>query len=210
MPEEIAGCEYGFVFLSSILHAHVGELFTGMTVEGCYQFRVTRNSTLFVDDEETKNLREPCRENCRSVISARRCGWKWPTTARRRWRLFCWKQFELDADALYRSTAGESGSPDAGSRLGRPPDLKFPLRPALPDRLTKQDDIFAHIRKNDILLHHPFESFQPVIDFIEQAAADPHVVAMRQTVYRTGTDSKLMQALIQAAQSGKEVIVWSS
>ena len=58
MPEEIAGCEYGFVFLSSILHAHVGELFTGMTVEGCYQFRVTRNSDLFVDDEETKNLRE--------------------------------------------------------------------------------------------------------------------------------------------------------
>jgi polyphosphate kinase len=209
MPEEIAGCEYGFVFLSSILHAHVGELFTGMTVEGCYQFRVTRNSDLFVDDEETKNLRQvlqgelPQRhfgaavrlevaDNCSASMTA-----------------FLLEQFELDADDLYQ----ERGPVNLVRLMQVPdwvdrPELKFtPFVPALPARLAKQDDIFAHIRKNDILLHHPFESFQPVIDFIEQAADDPHVVAMRQTVYRTGTDSKLMQALIRAAQSGKEVTV---
>ena len=209
MPEDIAGCEYGFVFLSSILHAHVGELFAGMKVEGCYQFRVTRNSGLFVDDEETKNLREALQgelpqrhygaavrlevaDNCSPAMAA-----------------FLLEQFELEAEDLYQ----EQGPVNLVRLMQVPdwvdrPELKFPpFIPALPTRLAQQDDIFAHIRKNDILLHHPFESFQPVIDFIEQAAADPNVVAMRQTVYRTGTDSKLMMALIRAAQSGKEVTV---
>ena len=122
---------------------------------------------------------------------------------------FLLEQFELDADALYQ----EHGPVNLVRLMQVPdwvdrPDLKFPpFVPALPARLAKHEDIFAQIRKGDILLHHPFESFQPVIDFIEQAAADPNVVAMRQTVYRTGTDSKLMQALIRAAQSGKEVTV---
>ncbi|WP_296657253.1 polyphosphate kinase 1 [Thiobacillus sp. 0-1251] len=209
LPEEIAGCEYGFVFLSSILHAHVGELFAGMTVQGCYQFRVTRNSDLFVDDEETKNLRQALQgelpqrhfgaavrlevaDNCSESMAA-----------------FLLAQFELEADDLYQ----EQGPVNLVRLMQVPdwvdrPDLKFvPFIPALPARLAKDEDLFAQIRKGDILLHHPFESFQPVIDFIEQAAADPHVVAMRQTVYRTGTDSKLMQALIHAAQSGKEVTV---
>ena len=209
MPEDIAGCEYGFVFLSSILHAHVDALFSGMKVEGCYQFRVTRNSDLFVDDEETKNLRQALQgelpqrhygaavrlevaDNCSPSMAA-----------------FLLAQFELEQDDLYQ----EQGPVNLVRLMQVPdwvdrPNLKFPpFIPALPARLAQQDDIFAHIRKNDILLHHPFESFQPVIDFIEQAAADPNVVAMRQTVYRTGTDSKLMMALIRAAQSGKEVTV---
>jgi len=209
MPKSIAGCDYGFVFLSSILHAHVGELFTGMTVKGCYQFRVTRNSDLFVDDEETKNLRQALQgelpqrhygaavrlevaDNCSPSMAA-----------------FLLEQFELDPEDLYQ----ERGPVNLVRLMQVPdwvdrPELKFPpFIPALPARLAQLDDIFAHIRKNDILLHHPFESFQPVIDFIEQAAADPNVLAMRQTVYRTGTDSKLMMALIRAAQSGKEVTV---
>ena len=209
MPQDIAGCEYGFVFLSSILHAHVGELFAGMTVEGCYQFRVTRNSDLFVDDEETKNLRQALQgelpqrhfgaavrlevaDNCSATMAA-----------------FLLEQFELDPDDLYQ----EHGPVNLVRLMQVPdwvdrPDLKFPpFTPALPARLAQQEDIFAQIRKGDILLHHPFESFQPVTHFIEQAAADPNVVAMRQTVYRTGTDSKLMQALINAAQAGKEVTV---
>jgi polyphosphate kinase len=209
LPEEIAGCEYGFVFLSSILHAHVGELFTGMKVEGCYQFRVTRNSDLFVDDEENKNLREALQgelpqrnfgaavrlevaDNCSDAMTA-----------------FLLEQFELERDDLYQvhgpvNLVRLMQIPDWVDR----PELKYPpFTPSLPARLAKDMDIFAQIRKSDILLHHPFESFQPVIDFIEQAAADPNVVAMRQTVYRTGTDSKLMMALIRAAQAGKEVTV---
>ena len=209
MPEEIAGCEYGFVFLSSILHAHVGELFSGMTVEGCYQFRVTRNSDLFVDDEETKNLRQALQgelpqRNFGAAVRlevADNCS---PSMA-----AFLLEQFELDPDDLYQ----EHGPVNLVRLMQVPdwvdrPDLKFPpFVPALPARLAKDEDIFAQIRKGDILLHHPFESFQPVIDFIEQAAADPHVVAIRQTVYRTGTDSQLMQALIAAARAGKEVTV---
>ncbi len=209
MPEEVAGCEYGFVFLSSILHAHVGELFAGMTVEGCYQFRVTRNSDLFVDEEETKNLRKALQgelpqRNYGAAVRlevADNCS---PTMA-----AFLLEQFELGPDDLYQ----EHGPVNLVRLMQVPdwvdrPDLKFPpFVPALPTRLAKDEDIFAQIRKGDILLHHPFESFQPVINFIEQAAADPQVVAIRQTVYRTGTDSQLMQALIRAAQSGKEVTV---
>ena len=209
LPEEIAGCEYGFVFLSSILHAHVGELFSGMTVEGCYQFRVTRNSDLFVDDEETKNLRQALQgelphrhfgaavrlevaDNCSDTMAE-----------------FLLAQFELDRSDFYQvhgpvNLVRLMQVPDWVDR----PELKFaPFTPSLPARIGKADNMFEVIARSDVLLHHPFESFQPVIDFIEQAAADPQVVAIRQTVYRTGTDSQLMKALIRAAQSGKEVTV---
>jgi polyphosphate kinase len=209
LPESVAGCEYGFVFLSSILHAHVGELFSGMSVEGCYQFRVTRNSDLFVDDEETKNLRQALQgelphrhfgaavrlevaDNCSDTMAN-----------------FLLGQFELDRSDFYQVQGPVNlvrlmQVPDWVER----PDLKFPpFTPSLPARIGKVDNMFQVISKGDLLLHHPFESFQPVIDFIEQAAADPNVIAIRQTVYRTGTDSQLMNALIRAAQSGKEVTV---
>jgi polyphosphate kinase len=209
MPDEIAGCEYGFVFLSSILHAHVGELFTGMTVQGCSQFRVTRNSNLFVDDEETKNLREALQGELPQRNFGAAVRLEVADNCSESMTEFLLEQFELDRDDLYQvhgpvNLVRLMQIPDGVDR----PDLKYPpFIPSLPARLAKHDDIFAQIRKGDILLHHPFESFQPVIDFIEQAAADPNVIAMRQTVYRTGTDSKLMQALIRAAQSGKEVTV---
>lgn len=209
MPEDIAGCEYGFVFLSSILHAHVGELFAGMTVEGCYQFRVTRNSDLFVDEEENKNLRETLAGELPQRHFGAAVRLEVADNCSESMANFLLEQFELDRDALYQvhgpvNLVRLMQVPDWVDR----PELKFkPFVPALPARLAKKEDIFDQVRKGDILLHHPFESFQPVIDFIEQAAADPNVVAIRQTVYRTGTDSKLMQALIRAAQSGKEVTV---
>jgi len=209
LPKEIAGGEYGFVFLSSILHAHVGELFAGMTVQGCSQFRVTRNSNLFVDDEETKNLREALQGELPQRNFGAAVRLEVADNCSESMTEFLLEQFELDRDDLYQvhgpvNLVRLMQIPDGVDR----PDLKYPpFIPSLPARLAKGDDIFAQIRKGDILLHHPFESFQPVIDFIEQAAADPNVIAMRQTVYRTGTDSKLMLALIRAAQSGKEVTV---
>jgi polyphosphate kinase len=209
LPEEIAGCEYGSVFLSSILHAHVNELFAGMRVLGCYQFRVTRNSDLFVDEEETKNLRLalqgelPHRHfgNAVRLEIADSCSEKMTD--------FLLAQFELTRDDLYQVRGPVNlvrlmQVPDWVDR----PDLKFPpYSPSLTPAVSKGADMFRAIRKTDILLHHPFQSFQPVIDFIQQAATDPQVMAIRQTVYRTGTDSALMQALIAAAQSGKEVTV---
>lgn len=210
MPPEISGCEHGFVFLSSILHAHVGELFSGMEVLGCFQFRVTRNSNLFVDEEEVKNLRLSLQgelpqrhfgdavrleiaDNCSPLISE-----------------LLLKEFNLASEDLYRvhgpvNLVRLMEIPDLVAR----DDLKFPsFVPSIPGVLQKKgSDMFKVMRKSDVLLHHPFQSFKPVIDFIQQAASDPNVVAIKQTVYRTGVDSALMEALIAAAQGGKEVTV---
>jgi polyphosphate kinase len=210
MPPEISGCEHGFVFLSSILHAHVGELFSGMEVLGCFQFRVTRNSDLFVDEEEIKNLRLSLQgelpqrhfgdavrleiaDNCSPAIAE-----------------LLLREFNLVPEDLYRVEGPVNlvrliGIPDRVAR----DELKFPaFVPSVPGVLQKKgSDMFKVIRKNDILLHHPFQSFKPVIDFILQATSDPNVVAIKQTVYRTGVDSALMEALIGAAQRGKEVTV---
>lgn len=211
MPSDIAGCDYGFVFLSSILHAHVGELFAGMTVKGCYQFRVTRNSDLFVDEEEITNLREalqgelPHRQfgDAVRLEVADNC----PEEMAR----FLLSQFRLDPEDLYQvhglvNLVRLIQVPDWVDR----PDLKYPpFVPGLPPALAqgKDEDLFAVIRRGDVLLHHPFQSFSPVIEFIQQAARDPDVLSIRQTVYRTGTDSEIMEALIDAARRGKEVTV---
>ena len=210
LPSEISGCAHGFVFLSSILHAHVGELFGGMDVLSCHQFRVTRNSDLFVDEEEVKNLRIslqgelPQRHfgNAVRLEVTDNCS---PQVA-----TYLLQQFELGQDDLYRVDGPVNlvrlmGIPDQVAR----DDLKFPVfTPGIPSDLRKKGaDMFKVIRKNDVLLHHPFQSFKPVIDLIQQAAADPSVVAIKQTVYRTGVDSELMEALVTAAKHGKEVTV---
>ncbi len=210
LPPGISGCAHGFVFLSSILHAYVGELFSGMEVLSCHQFRVTRNSNLFVDDEEVKNLRTslqgelPHRHfgNAVRLEVTDNCS---PQVAE-----FLLKQFELEKDDLYQVDGPVNlvrlmGIPDQVDR----PDLKFlPFSPGVPSVIQKKGtDMFKVLRKGDVLLHHPFESFKPVIDFIQQAASDPNVVAIKQTVYRTGVDSALMEALIAATQLGKEVTV---
>ncbi|MCA1938319.1 MAG: polyphosphate kinase 1 [Dechloromonas sp.] len=209
VPEELAGCAYGFVFLSSILHEFVNELFTGMTVLGCYQFRATRNSDLFVDEEEVTNLRTKLQgelpqrhfgnavrlevaDNCSPAITE-----------------FLLSQFGLQQVDLYRvhgpvNLVRLMQVPDWVDR----PDMKFrPFVPGTPKGLPKGGSIFDAIRRNDILLHHPYQSFAPVIELLNQAASDPSVVAIKMTVYRTGTDSVLMQSLLRAAQSGKEVTV---
>jgi polyphosphate kinase len=209
LPQELCDCEYGFVFFSSVLHAFVGELFAGMNVLGCYQFRVTRNSDLFVDEEEVKNLRAKIQgelpqrhfgdgvrlevaDNCSEVMAE-----------------FLLAQFNLSDTDLYR-VAG----PVNLVRLMQVPDwvvrndLKFqPFQPGTPKALQKCHHIFDAIRANDILLHHPYQSFTPVIELLDQAATDVQVVAIKMTVYRTGTDSVLMQSLLRAAQNGKEVTV---
>ncbi|MDE2118878.1 MAG: polyphosphate kinase 1 [Betaproteobacteria bacterium] len=210
LPPEISGCAHGFVFLSSILHAHVGELFSGMEVLSCHQFRVTRNSNLFVDDEEVKNLRIslqgelPHRHfgNAVRLEVTENCS---PQMAE-----FLLQQFGLEPNDLYRVDGPVNlvrlmGIPDKVAR----DDLKFPaFSPGVPSMLQKKGaDMFKVIRKGDVLLHHPFQSFKPIIDFIQQASIDPSVVAIKQTVYRTGVDSALMDALIEATRLGKEVTV---
>lgn len=239
LPPEIADGEHDFVFLTSILRAHVGELFAGMGVLGCHQFRVTRNSDLFVDDEEVKDLRLalqgelPQRHfgNAVRLEITRSCGAAMAAFLR--------DQFSLDARDVYQVDGPVNlvrlmSLPDLVDR----PDLKFaPFAAGLPAPLQalekamlpalkkdkksdkkkalhgkakteeKSDDLFSVLRKHDVLLHHPFQSFMPVIAFIERAARDPDVLAIKQTVYRTGTDSLIMEALIEGARRGKQVTV---
>ncbi|HMK14664.1 MAG TPA: polyphosphate kinase 1 [Burkholderiales bacterium] len=207
IPKNVAGCDYDFVFLSSILHAHVGELFAGMNVLGCYQFRVTRNSELFVEEEEVKNLRTALQGELPHRHYGDAVRLEVADSCSREMTDFLLQQFNLNEDDLYRVNGPVNlvrliQVPDYVDR----PDLKFRAFTAeLPTALVKQPDIFAAVRKGDLLLHHPFQSFQPVIQFLQQAAVDPDVVAIKLTVYRTGADSALMEALITAAQRGKEV-----
>ncbi|HUL94954.1 MAG TPA: polyphosphate kinase 1 [Usitatibacter sp.] len=209
LPRGVAQGPTDFIFLTSILHAHVGELFAGMNVQGCYQFRVTRNSDLFVEEEEVKDLRKALQgelpqRHLGDAVRLEVADNMSDTMTR-----FLLAQFGLEGDDLY-SVAGPvnlvrlMNIPEQVNR----PDLEFPpFTPGLPKPLAKGRDIFETIRKSDQLLHRPFQSFQPVIDLIQQAARDPRVVAIKQTVYRTGTDSVIMQTLIDAARAGKEVTV---
>jgi polyphosphate kinase len=209
VPKEIAGCEYGFVFLSSILHAHVDELFSGMNVLGCYQFRVTRNSDLFVDEEEVKNLRLTLQGELPHRHFGDAVRLEVADNCSRQVVNFLLQQFNLSEDDLYQV----SGQVNLVRLMQIPdtvdmPHLKYPqFVPGKPVALNKKADMFQAIRKSDVLLHHPYQSFTPVIDFIQQASQDPQVVAIKQTVYRTSADSALMEALITAAQLGKGVTV---
>mgnify|MGYP001128714225 CR=1 FL=1 len=209
LPRELVDVDYGFVFLSSILHRHVGDLFSGMNILGCYQFRVTRNSDLFVDDEEVKNLRTALQGELPQRHFGDGVRLEVPDNCSETMREFLLQQFGLTHDDLYqvRGIVNLVRLMSVPDRVDRP-DLKFkPFQPGLPKQLAGRYDLFDTIKKNDILLHHPYQSFTPVIEFLKQAADDPQVVAIKMTVYRTGTDSVLMEHLLRAAQKGKEVTV---
>jgi polyphosphate kinase len=178
-------------------------------VAGYAQFRVTRDADLWIDEEEVKNLRQALQWELpqRQFGSAVRL--EVPTNCPPHLASFLLKQFELGDDDLYRCDG-----PVNIARLSSLIDevdldeLKFaPFVPGLPERLRDQPDILAAIRQHDILLHHPYQSFEPVVEFIRRAAEDPDVVAVKQTVYRTGVNSALMEALVDAARRGKEVTV---
>ena len=209
LPADVAGAEYAFVFLSSILHAHVQELFSGMEVRGCYQFRVTRNSDLFVDEEEIKNMRIAIQGELLQRHFGDAVRLEVADNCSQQTAEFLLQQFGLSESDLYRVEGPVNlyRLREVCDRVERP-ELKFPVfQAALPAALAGQPDIYAVLKKQDVLLHHPYESFTPVIDFIRTSVTDPRVIAIKQTVYRTGTDSELMEILIEAAKRGKEVTV---
>jgi len=209
LPSELSGGgPHDFVFLSSVIHAYVDDLFPGMEATGCYQFRVTRNSDLLVDEEEVKDLLEALE----GELSQR----QWGDTVRLEVAHNCpepmWQYLmnvlQLTIDDVY-SVNGPVNLmrlmtvPDLVDR----PDLKYaPFVPRIPKGLTGTD-IFAAIRDEDQLLHHPYDSFLPVLEFLRQAARDPKVLAIKQTLYRTGAKSPVVEALMEAARNGKEVTV---
>ncbi|MDF3115423.1 MULTISPECIES: polyphosphate kinase 1 [Burkholderia cepacia complex] len=209
MPHALSGFEHGFVLLSSFMQRFVGELFPQLVVKSCNQFRITRNSELFVDEDEITNLRVALQGElpARHLGNAVRLEVSADTPAHIVRRLL--DESELGDKDCYR-VAGSVNLvrlmqiPDLVDR----PDLKFtPFTASTPAAITNAPTMFDAIDAGDILLHHPYESFQPVLELLQQAARDPSVVAIKQTIYRTGTDSPLMDALMEAARNGKEVTV---
>jgi polyphosphate kinase len=210
LPAELADSGRDeFVFLSSVIHAFVGELFPGLEVLGCHQFRVTRNSDLLVDDEQAEDLLIAVE----GELASRRYGDEVRLEVARgcpaHLLKFLLNRFGLGDDDLF-----EVDGPVNLNRLAsvialvERPDLLYPqFVPGIPRELSRADSVMATMRRGDILLHHPYEGLSPVVELLREAAADPAVLAVKQTLYRTGPDSPVVDALVAIARAGKEVTV---
>ncbi len=210
LPEHLSspGCD-DFVFLSSIIRVSVDKLFPGLKVEGCYQFRVTRNSNLYVDDEEVSDLVHALE----GQLEASRYG----AAVRLEVSHECpadLQEFLLDHFGLQDHDMYLVDGPVNLNRLAtvcdiehRPELLYAPFTQGLPAELRGDKNIFSILSKQNVLLHHPYQSFSPVVDFVAAAASDPDVLAIKQTLYRTGPDSPVVDYLVAAARAGKEVTI---
>jgi polyphosphate kinase len=211
MPDEL--CESGdnLIFLSSIIHEYADELFPGMAVKGCYQFRITRNADLTFDFEEMDDLAR----TLRGELHSRKYGDAVRLEADNRTPVelieFLMKEFHLNEDQVYRVDGPVNLTRLMAVRdLVNRPELRWPpFSPGVPNKLKKgkDTDIFQALKSSDQLLLHPFQSFAPVVDMIMKAAKDPDVIAIKQTLYRTGDKSDIVNALVEAARAGKEVTV---
>ena len=210
LPEHLStpGC-HGYVFLSSIIRVHVEELFPGLNVDGCYQFRVTRNSNLYVDEEEVSDLvhaLEGQLEASRYGAAVRlEVSHQCPEDLQQ----FLLDHFRLQAHDLYLVDG-----PVNLNRLAtvcdiedRPELFYRPFKQGLPDEIRSDESIFSLLSKKNVLMHHPYQSFAPTIEFISASAADADVLAIKITLYRTGADSPIVDLLVNAARAGKEVTV---
>ena len=199
----------GFVALSSVIEHCVARLFTGMHVLGCYQFRLTRNSDLFVDEEEVDDLRRALegelahRRYGAAVRLETACDCPAQLTALLR------EQFALTEPDCYLVPGPVNlNRLSALYDLAPRPDLKYPMfTPGIPRELPEGTDPFTAIREHDVLLHHPYQSFAPVLELLRRAATDPAVLAIKQTLYRTGGQSPIVDSLVAAAHAGKDVTV---
>jgi len=210
VPQAIGGADHGFVFLSSVIHANVDTLFNGMKPVGVFQFKVTRNSDLYVSEEDVANLKRAVENELlqRSFGEAVRleidnqCT---PSIVK-----FLQKQYKLNEEEVYRVKGPVNlnrliAIPDQIDR----PDLKFPaFRPAIASYLNEDRNIFDTISQQaPLIVHHPYEAYIPVTELIRQAAADPNVLAIKQTLYRTGRESIIVEHLMEASKRGKDVTV---
>lgn len=218
LPDKLAGSDTPgrqvFVLLTSVIRAHLAELFPGREVEAFSQFRVTRDSDLEVDQDDVKNLRQALRSGLTTRHFGQALRLEVVNTCPPELYEFLLQQFGLPPAALYRVNG-----PVNLVRLNQlidqvvddtaRPALRFaPFEPAWPQAtLPRQESMFDRLREGDVLLHQPFESFEPVVQFLREAVYDPDVLAIKQTIYRTGSESPLMDLLIEAARRGKEVMV---
>jgi polyphosphate kinase len=209
LPDELTGRRQGFVLLSSVVRAHLHELFPERHVEGFSQFRVTRDSDLAVDELEVTNLRQALRLGLSQRQFGRAVRLEVATSCPEPLSQFLLEQFNLTEQALYRVDG-----PVNLVRLAQlidlapSPALHFkPHTPAWPASVPPVGSMFDRLRAGDVLLHHPFESFEPVVSLLREAVHDPQVLSIQQTIYRAGANSVLMDLLLEAASRGKEVMV---
>ena len=208
LPAALTPGVQAFVLLSSVIRAHLAELFPGRTVEAFSQFRVTRDSDLDVDEDDITNLRQALRSSLTTRHFGQAIRLEVVSSCPAELSELLLEQFDLPEAALYRVNG-----PVNLVRLNQLIDqaeadaLRFPpAEPAWPRTLPRQGSIFERLKGGDVLLHHPFESFEPVVAFLREALLDPDVLAIKQTLYRTGAQSVLMDLLLEAARRGKEVM----
>jgi len=207
LPDEICDSGDNMVFLSSIIHAHAKDLFPGMTIKGLYQFRITRNADLVLEEDDMEDLAKALRGELLSRRFGEAVRLEVVDSCPEEFVKFLLQEFGLSEADCYRvdGPVNLMRMMEVNSLVNRP-DLHYPgFTAGIPKEMTHKKNYFDVISKQDILLLHPFQSFTPVIDFIRQAASDPNVLAIRQTLYRSGSQSEIVMALVDAARNGKEV-----
>lgn len=209
VPQHIMPDGDNFIFLSSVIHAHVDQFFPGMTVTECHQFRVTRNSDLEMSNVEVEDVASALQGELHSrrfgAATKLEVGKECPEAL----TSFLLQRFNLEEDAMFRldGPVNLQRLMALNGMISRP-DLNFPnFSPGMPSALEEGNDIFQAVDKEDQLLLHPFQSFIPIIDWLRQAAKNPSVLSIKQTLYRTNESSELVEALAEAARNGKEVTV---
>ena len=207
LPAKVAGHGKAFVLLSSVIRAHLNDLFPGREVGQFSQFRVTRNSDLSVDEEEVENLRTALREGLQHRQYGQALRLEVSESCSEHLSDFLLKQFSLPKSALFRA-AGPVNLVRLSQLIDlvNDPELLFPAyQSSFPKQLKQGESIFARMQKGDVLIHQPFESFDGVLAFLKEAVEDPQVLAIKQTIYRTGSDPAMMNLLREAVRRGKEV-----
>jgi polyphosphate kinase len=207
LPPALCGGKNLLVSLPSVLRAHLPELFPNRSIEQLSQFRVTRHSDLAVDEDDVGNLLTALREGLQQRHYGKAVRLEVSSDCSDEMAALLCRQFELLPQALYRVRG-----PVNLARMGmlidlvNRPELMFPpFHCAYPAALQGEPSMFKRLQQGDVLVHLPFESFDPVLELLRQAVKDPQVVSIQQTIYRTGSDPVLIDLLCQAVRSGKEV-----
>jgi polyphosphate kinase len=209
LPQHKGSKEKHFVLLSSVIRSHLSDLFPGRQVTEFSQFRVTRHSDLAVDEDEVRNLRTALRQELAHRHFGQAVRLEVYSDCAPFLSDLLLKQFNLPAGAMYRVPG-----PVNLVRLTQLIDLVNdrtllfpPFKPSFPKQLQQGMSVFEQLTLGDVVIHQPFESFDGVMAFLREAVNDPQVLAIKQTVYRTGSDSEMMNLLREAVRRGKEVTV---
>ena len=208
LPLALSPHQQAFVLLTSVIRAHLEALFPGRTVEAFSQFRVTRDSDLDVDEDDLTNLRQALRSSLTTRHYGQAVRLEVVNTCPPELHNLLLRQFSLPEQALYKVNGPVNlGRLHQLIDAAHAPQLRFVAHePAWPRALPRHAPFFHRLNRGDVLMHHPFESFQPVVEFLREAVNDPAVLAIKQTIYRTGSESELGELLVEAARRGKEVL----